>query len=69
MIAWREVVDVIGARVLLQLDLAAMHRPQAMLLLLLARWSEVFKRFLCRYVGSLLLGKLVNLCVIHSVIT
>jgi len=61
MVARSEVVDVIRRRVLLQLDLAAVNRPEAQLLLLLARRSGFLDVFLSREIGRFLLGELINL--------
>ena len=61
MVARREVVDVVGRGVLLELDLAAVHRPEAQFLLLLARRCRLFDRLLRRQVGRFLLRKPVHL--------
>lgn len=61
MIARGEVEHVIRAGILLQLNLAAMHRPQPVLLLLLSRRCVVLVGFDHRNIGRLLLGEHVHL--------
>ena len=61
MIARSEVVHVIGRRVFFQLDLAAVHRPEAQLLLLLPRWSGFLHVLLGRQIGRFFLSELVDL--------
>jgi len=61
MVAGSVVVHVIRGRVLFQLNLSAMQRPQALLLLLLARRRKVLPQILETELGILLLGKLVYL--------
>jgi hypothetical protein len=60
-VARGEVVDVVAVRLLLQLDLPAVHRPETVLLLLLPGGRVVAHRLLVRNVGVLLLRELVHL--------
>lgn len=61
MVAGREVVHMVAAGVLLQLDFPTVDRPQAMLLLLLARRCVVPRRLFSWNVSSFLLSEPINL--------
>ena len=68
MITWRKVVNVVTARVLLQLNLPTVVRPQPVFLLLLTRRSVVAHRFFGRNVGRFFLSEIVHLQKIHNII-
>lgn len=57
----RKVVDVVAARIFFQLNLAAMHGPQAVFLLLLPGRSIISHRLFCWNVCCFLLSKVVHL--------